>query len=63
MKCSNCNTDYFDPNQIICEHCGAELIKVQPVPVITTGKKLDIFLEDTGLKNLFKKIKENLKNI
>ena len=63
MKCLNCNKDYFDPNQIICEQCGAELTKVQSVKPITTATKLDQFLEDSGLKGLYKKIKENLKNI
>ena len=63
MKCSYCEKEYFDQSQQICEYCGGELIKVQPVQPVSAGRKFDQFLEDSGLKGFFKKVKENLKNI
>ena len=64
MKCPDCNKEFFDPNQQICEYCGTELSRIEQispkVPPIKT--KLEQFIKDTGLKDLYKKIKDNLKN-
>jgi len=61
MKCSNCNTESSDPNQVICEFCGSELSKIEPTQIKKPFPKIDQFLEDTGLKDLIQKIKKNLK--
>ena len=63
MKCSNCNTEFSNPNQAICEFCGSELSKTEPTQTQTKmpPSKIDQFLEDTGLKGLYQKIKKSLK--
>jgi DNA-directed RNA polymerase subunit RPC12/RpoP len=63
MKCSNCSTEYSNPNQVICEYCGSELSKTEPTQTQTKmpHSKIDRFLEDTGLKGLYQKIKTSLK--
>ena len=61
MKCSNCNTDYLDSNQEICEFCGSELSKNEPVQTRRPITKLEQFVEDIGLKDLYQKIKKSLK--
>lgn len=61
MKCSNCNTNYSDANQAICEFCGNELSKIEPVQTKRPITKLEQFAEDIGLKDLYQKIKKSLK--
>ncbi|MHA2288663.1 MAG: hypothetical protein ACXABG_07740 [Promethearchaeota archaeon] len=61
MKCPNCNTEYSDSNQLICEYCGNELNKTKPAPINQPFPKIDKFLKDTGLKDLYQKIKKSLK--
>jgi len=61
MKCSNCSTEYSDPNQAICEFCGSELSKNEPTQINKPFPKLNQFIEDTGLKDLYQKIKKSLK--
>jgi len=61
MRCSNCNTEYSDSNQVICEYCGSELSKNETTQKKPPSSKIDQFLEDTGLKDLYKKIKKSLK--
>ena len=63
MKCSNCDTDYSDPNQIVCEYCGSELVKEREPQALrpTPTSKIDQFLNETGLKDLYQKIKKSLK--
>ncbi len=61
MKCSNCDTEYSDPNQTICEYCGSELAKDKKRPESRPTSKIDKFLNETGLKNLYQKIKKSLK--
>ena len=61
MKCSNCDTDYSDPNQTICEYCGNELVKDKEPQVLRSTSKIDQFLNETGLKDLYQKIKKSLK--
>ena len=61
MKCSNCNTEYTDLNQVICEYCGSELSKNEPTQTKTALSKVDQFLKETGLKDLYRKIKKSLK--
>ncbi|NVM16409.1 MAG: hypothetical protein HWN80_01740 [Candidatus Lokiarchaeota archaeon] len=61
MKCSNCHTEYSNLNQAICEYCGSELSKSEPIQTKKTVSKIDQFLEDSGLKDLYKKIKKSLK--
>ena len=63
MKCPDCNTEYSDPNQRICEYCGTELSKPVSPKVSPTKTKLEQFIDDSGLKELYKKIKDNLKNV
>lgn len=66
MKCPNCNGNYFDKNQKICEYCGSDLINEtqKPTETITEPKtKLDSFLDDLGLNNIYKKIKKNLRDL
>lgn len=65
MKCPNCKREYFDKNQTICEHCGSDLIK-QPQKTIEhkpEPTKFDSFLDDLGLKDIYKKIKKNLREL
>ena len=61
MKCSNCDTEYSDPNQTICEYCGSELVKEKNSQVVRPSSKIDQFLNETGLKDLYQKIKKSLK--
>ena len=61
MKCSNCNTEPSDPNQLICEYCGSELSKNEPTQIKKPLPKIDQFLENSGLKDLYQKIKKSLK--
>jgi len=65
MKCPDCNTEYSDPNQQICEYCGTELGRIEQISpkVLPIRTKLEQFIEDSGLKEIYKKIKENLKNV
>ncbi|MBY9010083.1 MAG: zinc-ribbon domain-containing protein, partial [Candidatus Lokiarchaeota archaeon] len=51
MKCSNCDTEYSDPNQTICEYCGSELVKDKEPQSLKTTSKIDQFLTETGLKD------------
>jgi len=61
MKCSNCDTEYSDPNQTICEYCGSELVKEREPKILRPTSKIDQFLNETGLKDLYQKIKKSLK--
>jgi len=61
MKCSNCDTEYSDPNQIVCEYCGSELVKEREPKALRPSSKLYQFLNETGLKDLYQKIKKSLK--
>ena len=61
MKCSNCDTEYSDPNQTICEYCGSGLAKEKNSQVVRPSSKIDQFLNETGLKDLYQKIKKSLK--
>jgi hypothetical protein len=66
MNCPNCNKEYFDRNQKVCEYCGSDLI-IASKPVsenkIQPKSKFDSFIEDIGLKNLYNKIKKNLREL
>ncbi|NVM45290.1 MAG: hypothetical protein HWN79_10265 [Candidatus Lokiarchaeota archaeon] len=61
MKCSYCNTEATNQNQVICEYCGSELSKKEPSKNVTPTSKIYQFLEDTGLRDLYQKIKKSLK--
>ena len=61
MKCSYCNTETTNQNQVICEYCGSELSKKEPSQNNISGSKIGQFLEDTGLRDLYQKIKKSLK--
>jgi uncharacterized Zn finger protein (UPF0148 family) len=63
MKCPNCGKEYFDNGQIICEYCGNELISSQPNTQITRKTKLERFIEDSGIKEAYKKMKESLRKL
>ncbi len=66
MKCPNCNGNYFDKDQKICEYCGSDLINETQnhTETMTEPKtKLDSFLDDLGLKNIYKKIKKSLRDL
>jgi predicted amidophosphoribosyltransferase len=65
MRCPNCNKEYSDSNQQFCELCGTELSKTEKIsPKVSPPKtKVDKIIEDLGLKEIYKKIKDNLKNI
>ncbi len=65
MKCPDCNTEYSDPNQQICEYCGTELSRTEQIsPKVSPNKtKVEQIVEDLRLKELYKKIKDTLKNI
>ncbi len=65
MICPDCNKEYSDPNQQICEYCGTELSRTEEITpkVSPTKTKLKQFIEDTGLKEIYKKIKDSLKNV
>jgi len=51
----------MNQNQVICEYCGSELSKNEPSQIISPGSKINQFLEETGLKDLYQKIKKSLK--
>ncbi len=61
MKCSNCDTEYSDPNQSICEFCGSEVVNEKETQALRPTSKIDKFLSETGLKDLYQKIKKSLK--
>jgi predicted amidophosphoribosyltransferase len=61
MRCSNCSIEYSNPNQAICEYCGSELSKIESTQIKKPFPKIEQFLEDTGLKDLYQKIKKSLK--
>jgi hypothetical protein len=61
MKCSNCDTEYSDPTQTICEYCGSELVKDIEPQALRPVSKIDQFLNETGLKDVYQKIKKRLK--
>ena len=65
MKCPDCNKEYSDPNQHICEYCGTELSRTEQIsPKVSPIKtKLEKFIEDKGLREIYKKIKDSLKNV
>jgi len=46
---------------VICEFCGSELSKNEPVKTKRPITKLEQFAEDIGLKDLYQKIKKSLK--
>lgn len=61
MKCSNCDTEYSDINQAICEYCGSELTKIKPIQDKKSTSKIEQFIEDTGIKELYQKMKKSIK--
>jgi len=68
MNCPYCNREYFDEHQRICEFCGSDLInetqtqvKIEQTP--DQKSKLDAFLDDLGLKNVYNRIKKNLREL
>ena len=66
MNCPNCNREYFDKNQKICEYCGSDLINKTQETIENTPEpknKLDSFLNDLGLKDIYNKIKKNLREL
>jgi len=65
MKCPDCNKEYSDPNQQICEYCGTELRGTEQISpkVSSTKTKLEQFINNTGLKEIYKKIKDSLKKV
>jgi len=68
MNCPNCKREYFDKNQKICEHCGSDLINETQTQQATEKtpepkSKLDSFLDDLGLKNVYNRIKKNLREL
>jgi predicted amidophosphoribosyltransferase len=66
MNCPNCNKEYFDKNQKICEYCGSDLvIETQKIPESMNEPKygLNSLLDDLGLKDLRNKIKKKLREL
>lgn len=63
MECPNCGKEYVDNGQIICEYCGNELLSSQPNTQITVKTKLEQFIEDSGIKEAYKKMKERLRKL
>jgi DNA-directed RNA polymerase subunit RPC12/RpoP len=65
MKCSNCGKEFYDNEQIICEYCGAELISNKPETVNANPpkSKLELFIEDSGIKDAYNKLKKRLKKL
>ncbi|MBY9013682.1 MAG: hypothetical protein KGD70_15025 [Candidatus Lokiarchaeota archaeon] len=63
MKCSDCSTEYSNPNQVICEYCGSELIISELTQTKRPFPKIGQFFEDTGVKDLYNKIMKSLKEI
>jgi len=61
MKCLDCDTEYSDSNQTICEYCGSELAKEKEQVTSRPASKIDRFLDETGLKDLYQKIKKSFK--
>ena len=63
MKCPNCGKEFFDNEQIICEYCGTELLQSPSNQKISSKSKLDQFIEDSGIKEAYNKVKEGLKKL
>ncbi|TFG17756.1 MAG: hypothetical protein EU531_02350 [Promethearchaeota archaeon] len=68
MNCPNCSKEYFVKDQKICEYCGSDLINETQTHQATEKKhesksKLDSFLDDLGLKNVYNRIKKNLREL
>jgi uncharacterized OB-fold protein len=63
MECPNCGKEYFDNNQIICEYCGTEIVSNSTKTQIPNKSKLEQFIEDSGIKDIYKKVKESLKQL
>jgi uncharacterized OB-fold protein len=63
MQCPNCGKEYFDNNQIICEYCGTEIASNFSKIQIPYKSKLEQFIEDSGIKDIYKKVKESLKQL
>jgi hypothetical protein len=69
VKCPYCEKEYFEKNQEICEFCGEilkehmdnQLKKSNVIIDSKTDSKIRDFLEGTGLSEIFRKIKKNLK--
>ena len=63
MKCPNCGKEFFDKEQIICEYCGTELIPSPSTHQISSKSRLNQFIEDSGIKEAYNKVKEGLKKL
>jgi hypothetical protein len=63
MKCPNCGKEFFDKEQIICEFCGMELVDSPPNQQFLSKSKVEQFIDDSGIKDAFLKIKETLKKL
>jgi len=66
MNCPKCNKEFFDKHQKICEYCGSDLINETQTHQATektheSKSKLDSLLDDLGLKDIYNKIKKNLR--
>lgn len=69
MKCPYCEKEYFEKNQKICEYCGEVLMESKEIQIkeskviidSKTDSKIKEFLNSTGLSEIFRKIKKNLK--
>ena len=66
MNCPNCNREFFDKHQKICEYCGSDLMiesqnTTESIPKPKT--KLDSLLDDLGLKDIYNKVKKNLREL
>ncbi|MFW9928424.1 MAG: hypothetical protein ACFFD1_03450 [Candidatus Thorarchaeota archaeon] len=63
MNCPNCNKEYFDENQKICEYCGSDLAnETLKVPEPKSEQRFSLYslFEDLGLNDLRKKIKKKI---
>ena len=58
MNCKNCEREYLDPNQLICEYCGYEISKVKNYEYLIPKSNNNKLLDSDKLKKIFDKIKK-----
>ncbi|MFX0011603.1 MAG: hypothetical protein ACFE9R_14920, partial [Candidatus Hermodarchaeota archaeon] len=46
-----------------CEYCGTELVSSPSNQKFSSKSKLDQFIEDSGIKEAYNKVKESLKKL
>ena len=58
MNCTNCRTEYLEPNQLICEYCGYEISDRKNYEYHIPKSKNYKLIDSDGLKNIIDEIKK-----